>query len=210
MNQDVISVLLVDDHPVVRAGYRRLLDGDSAISVVAEAGDGDEGYRLYKELSPDVVIMDLNMPGISGLEAARKMIARDPGARVLVFSVHDNEAMLEQALKVGVRGYLTKRSAPETMLDAVHRIAAGRTYIDDALDVSGMGGAEDNTLARLSPREFEVFQLLSKGHSVAEIADLLVISPKTVGVHHTRIMQKLEINNRAQLVRIASRYGIGD
>jgi two-component system invasion response regulator UvrY len=211
MQAEAISVILVDDHPVVRAGYRRLLEGTDNIRVVAEADNGDQGYRAFCDFNPDVVVMDLNMPGASGLDAVRRILAREAEAKVLVFSVHDNEAMLNQAMKAGVRGYLTKRSAPEEMVEAITRVAHGELFIDPVLlekRVAHERAEEANPSDVLSPREFEVFRLLVDGKSVAEIAELLVISPKTAGVHHTRIMQKLNANNRAQLVQIALRHGL--
>lgn len=204
---ETITVILVDDHPVVRAGYRRLLEGTDHIRVVAEADSGDLGYRAFCAHSPDVVVMDLNMPGASGLDAVRRILAREPEAKVLVFSVHDNEAMLNQAIKAGVRGYLTKRSAPEAMVEAIEAVASGKIFIDPAMPDSATS-EERSPADVLSPREFEVFRLLVEGKSVAEIAELLVISPKTAGVHHTRIMQKLGVGNRAQLVQLALRHGL--
>ncbi len=201
-----ITVILVDDHPVVRAGYRRLLEGTDNIRVVAEADNGDLGYRAFIEHAPEVVVMDLNMPGASGLEAVRRILARDSEAKVLVFSVHDNEAILNQAMKAGVRGYLTKRSAPETMVEAIETVASGRVYIDPIMPEPS--GQERSPADILSPREFEVFRLLIEGKSVAEIAEILVISPKTAGVHHTRIMQKLNVSNRAQLAQLALQHGL--
>ncbi|MCK9531270.1 MAG: response regulator transcription factor [Gammaproteobacteria bacterium] len=201
-----ITVILVDDHPVVRAGYRRLLEGTDNIRVVAEADNGDLGYRAFIEHTPDVVVMDLNMPGASGLEAVRRILSRDSEAKVLVFSVHDNEAILNQAMKAGVRGYLTKRSAPETMVEAIETVAGGQIYIDPIMPEPT--GQERSPADILSPREFEVFRLLIEGKSVAEIADILVISPKTAGVHHTRIMQKLNVSNRAQLAQLALQHGL--
>ncbi|MFA5530379.1 MAG: response regulator transcription factor [Thiohalomonadaceae bacterium] len=204
---ETITVILVDDHPVVRGGYRRLLEGTDNIRVVAEADNGDMGYRAFCEHAPDVVVMDLNMPGASGLDAVRRILAREPEAKVLVFSVHDNEAMLNQAMKAGVRGYLTKRSAPEAMVEAIETVASGKVFIDPAMPEPSSSD-ERSPADVLSPREFEVFRMLVEGKSVAEIAELLVISPKTAGVHHTRIMQKLGVGNRAQLVQIALRHGL--
>lgn len=210
MTEGPIRVLLVDDHPVVRAGYRRLFESEGEIRVVAEAGSGEEGYRLFTELAVDVVVMDLSMPGMGGLEAVRRMLSREPEARVLVFSVHDNQAMLAQALRAGVRGYLTKQSAPQVMTEAVRKVAAGETFIDPLLadHVAEAGAGEAGPLSGLTPREFQVFRLLAEGYTVNEIARVLSISPKTAGVHHTRVMNKLQVRTSGQLVRLALRYGV--
>ena len=211
MQKSPITVILVDDHPVVRAGYRRLLEATENIRVVAEAEDGEQGYRAFCDHHPDVMVMDLNMPGVSGLECVRRILAQDQEAKVLVFSVHDNEAMLNQAMRAGVRGYLTKRSAPEEMVAAITLVADGRIFIDPVVQeqrASQESGESPDPSAILSPREFEVFRLLVDGYSVGEVGELLVISPKTAGVHHTRIMQKLNANNRAQLVQLALRHGL--
>ncbi len=207
MQSNPIRVLLVDDHPVVRTGFRRLLEVNTGV-VVAEAGSGEEAVQLYEETAPDVVVLDLSMPGMGGLETARRILARDGEARLLVFSVHDNEAMLSRALQAGVLGYLTKQSAPATLLEAVHAVAEGKMYIDPDLVGRALGGGRGGLLERLTPREFEVFRLLAEGHSVNDIAGILNISPKTAGVHHTRIMHKLEVTTSVQLVRLALRHGI--
>ncbi|GAB4292669.1 MAG: response regulator transcription factor [Thiohalomonadaceae bacterium] len=207
MQGNPIRVLLVDDHPVVRAGFHRLLEVNEGM-VVAEAGSGEEAIQLYTATTPDVVVLDLSMPGIGGLETVRRILARDGEARILVLSIHDNEAMLSRALQAGVLGYLSKQSAPVILLEAVHAVAEGRMYIDPDLVGRALGGGRDGLLDRLTPREFEVFRLLAEGHSVNEIANLLSISPKTAGVHHTRIMHKLEVTTSVQLVRLALRHGV--
>lgn len=207
MQDEAIRVLLVDDHPVVRTGFRRLLETNAGM-VVAEAGSGEEGCSLYEETRPDVVVLDLAMPGMGGLEMARRILAHDSDARILVFSIHDNEAMLSRALKAGVLGYLTKQSAPGILLEAVHAVAQGKMYIDPDLVGRAISSGRGSLLERLTPREFEVFRLLAEGHSVNEIAGILSISPKTAGVHHTRIMHKLEVTTSVQLVRLALRHGI--
>ncbi len=201
-----IRVMLVDDHPVVRAGLGRLLEA-AGEQVVAEANDGEAAYRLYGEVAPDVVVLDLSLPGMSGLETARRLLTRYDGARIVVVSIHDNPAMLARALKAGVVGYLTKQTAPATLIDAVRAAARGAMAIDPVLAESAPGGVGD-LLERLTPREFEVFRLLAEGRGVGEIAELLYISPKTVGVHQTRIFHKLNVGNVAQLTLLAVRHGV--
>ena len=204
----MISVLLADDHPVVRDGYRRLLESTADIRVVAEADDGEVCCALYRKLRPDVVVLDLNMPGIGGLETLRRIRAEDPRAHVLVFSMYDNQTMVHRALEFGATGYLTKQGGPGQMVEAVRRVRTGKLYLDPE-HVSGPTNgkqplnAQADPLTILSRREFQIFKLLAEGNSVAQIARKISISPKTVGVHHTNIMHKLNLANAAQLVRLA-------
>jgi len=206
-----IRVLLTDDHEVVRAGYARLLESTSDIEVIASAVSGEEACLKYFNCQPDVLVMDLTMPGIGGLEACRRILARDPKARILVFSVHENEIMLERALDIGVKGYISKRSASEVMIQAVRQVAAGDVYIGQEMMshlVDRRASAEGKRLKDLTSREFEVFRLLADGKSVNEIASILNISPKTVGHHMTHIKEKLGISNIAMLTHLAIRLGI--
>lgn len=211
MTMKEISVLLVDDHEVVRAGYHRLLDSHPGISVVAEAKTGDEACRQYLQYRPAVVVMDLTMPGISGLEASRRILAHDPAARILVFSVHENEVMLGRALDMGIKGYISKRSASRVMIEAVRRVASGEMYIGQEMMsylVHHKASTDSDSVAGLSTREFEVFQLLVDSKSVNEIAGLLSLSPKTVGHHVAHIKTKLGLSSIADMTRLAIRLGI--
>ena len=206
-----IRVLLTDDHEVVRAGYTRLLESTSDIDVIAEASSGEEACMNYFECRPDVLIMDLNMPGMGGLEACRRIRARDPKANILVFSVHENEVMLERALDAGIKGYISKRSASQVMIQAVRKVAAGDVYIGEEMMshiIAQRKSQEGGQLKDLTPREFEVFRLLADSKSVNEIADILNLSPKTVGHHMTHIKEKLGISNIAELTHLAIRLGI--
>jgi two-component system invasion response regulator UvrY len=206
-----IRVLLTDDHEVVRAGYARLLESTPDIDVIADASSGEEACSEYFNRQPDVLVMDLNMPGIGGLEASRRILARDPKARILVFSVHENGTMLERALDVGIKGYISKRSASQVMIEAVRQVATGDVYIGQEMMshlVDRRTATEDGQLKELTPREFEVFRLLSDSKSVNEIAGILNISPKTVGHHMTHIKEKLGISNIAGLTHLAIRLGI--
>ena len=206
-----IRVLLTDDHEVVRAGYSRLLDSTADIDVIAEAGSGEEAYSEYFNHRPDVLVMDLTMPGIGGLEACRRILTKDPKARILVFSVHENEVMLERALDAGIKGYISKRSASQVMIQAVRQVAAGDVYIGQEMMshlIDRRTSEEGGRLKDLTPREFEVFRLLADSKSVNEIAGILNISPKTVGHHMTHIKEKLGISNVAGLTHLAIRLGI--
>ena len=208
-----IRVLLTDDHEVVRAGYTRLLESTSDIDVIAEASSGEEACTSYFECRPDVLIMDLNMPGMGGLEACRRIIARDPKANILVFSVHENEVMLERTLDAGIKGYISKRSASRVMIQAVRKVAAGDVYVCEEMmsHLVGQRKSVDGVqLKDLTPREFEVFRLLADSKSVNEIAGILNLSPKTVGHHMTHIKEKLGISNIAGLTHLAIRLGISN
>jgi len=204
-------VLLADDHEVVRAGYRRLLESTPGIEVIAGVASGEDAYSRYCELRPDVVVMDLSMPGMGGLEASRRMLAHDQNAKILVFSVHENEILLERALDMGVLGYISKRSASRVMIEAVRKVASGQMYVGQEMMpylVKRKTSPETDQIAGLSQREFEVFRLLADSKSVNDIAELLNISPKTVGHHMTHIKSKLGISNIAGLTRLAIRMGI--
>jgi two-component system, NarL family, invasion response regulator UvrY len=208
-----ITVLLADDHEVVRTGYRRLLETEGDIVVVAEASNGREAYLRYVDTSPDVVVMDLTMPETSGFEVSRRILSRDADARILVFSVHETGAYLSQALNLGILGYISKRSASRVMVEAVRAVAKGERFIGEELRrhlADAESAAENHALDRLSPREFEVFCQLARGRSVEEIAEMLNISPKTVGNHYTQVKRKLNAANVAALTLMAVRAGVID
>lgn len=213
MNQNKTTVLLVDDHELVRAGFRRLLeDGDNFI-VVAEAGSGEQAVQDFSKHHPNVVVMDISMPGIGGVGAIERIIAREPSAKILVLSVHEDSVFTTRAMQAGALGFIPKRSAPEEMLRAVEMVAQGKTCIApeiaQQLAMQKLTGSE-NPIDVLSQREFEVFRLLAEGKTVNEIADILSLSPKTVGTHHTNIKQKLNVSNSAELARLAIRSGLLD
>jgi DNA-binding NarL/FixJ family response regulator len=206
-----LRVLLVDDHAVVRAGYRLLLQNEPDIEVVAEADTGELACRRYADLKPDVVVMDLALPGMGGLEAIKRMRMRDPAARILVFSMHEEPMFVERALAAGASGYVPKSSAPEVLVAALKRVAAGNRYLDHGLErrlAFDRVRGQDSPLMELSTREFEIFCLLADGASSAEIARRLSLSPKTVANYSTQLKTKLNAGSAADLARLAIRHGI--
>ena len=206
----MIRVLIADDHPVVRTGYQRLLDQAGDIRVVAEAGDGNSAYAAWLDHQPDVLVTDLSMPG-GGLELTRRVLQRADQARVLIFSMHDSEALVRRAFEAGARGYLTKASPPECVVDAVQALQAGRRYLSPELPSHWMQRERDeegDRLATLSAREFEIFRLLAQGHSPAECALSLNLSAKTVSNHQSAIKDKLGVATSAALAHLAIRHGV--
>lgn len=206
-----IRVLLVDDHAVVRGGFARLLEYESDIEVVGEAADAQGAYKRHVEKAPDVTVMDLTLPGKSGFEACRRILARDAAARILVFSVHETGTYLRRVIELGILGYISKRSASSTMIDAVRAVAGGERYIGPELqrflDYDGVRD-EAAALETLTDREFEVFCQLARGESVDAVAELLNISPKTAGNHCTSLKRKLGARNAAELTLMALRAGL--
>lgn len=205
--------MLVDDHAVVRMGFRMLLEGSSDIKVLGEADSGEEAVRRFGEVKPDVIVMDISMPGIGGLEAIDRILAKDPGVRILVLSAHEDAMHARRVLKAGAVGYLTKRSAAEELIRAIRVVSQGKTYLEPGIaqqmaveQVSG----QRNPVDTLSEKEFKVFLSLASGRSVQEIAEVMSLSPRTVGTHLYNIKQKLGASNSAELAIIAIRAGLID
>lgn len=208
---DVIKVMLVDDHAVVRAGYQMLLKSTSEIAVIAEAGSGEEAYQLYSSNRPDVVVMDLSLPGIGGIEATKRICSRDSSAKVLVFSMHEEIIFVEQALQAGASGYITKSTDPQLLVDAIVMLSRGEKYIDPDLAqrmAYEKSRGNDSLLSDLSTREFEIFCMLAEGANTSEIAKRLSLSYKTVANYSTQIKSKLNVSTVADIARIAIRYSI--
>lgn len=206
----MIKVLLVDDHSVVRTGFRLLLETVTDVRVIAEADSGETACVRFDEDKPDVVVLDLSMPGMGGLETIRRLRARDKDVKTLALSAHDDAIHARRALKQGALGFLSKRSAPETLLEAVRMVAAGQRYIDPRLAqeiaLAEVGGT--TLVDALSEREFEVFLRLANGAAVPKIAAELNLSTSTVGTHLYNIKQKLHAGNQAELTLIALRAGL--
>jgi len=205
--------MLVDDHAVVRTGFKLLLHASSDIQVVAEADSGEAACQMYEGATPDVVVMDIAMAGMGGIEAIKRLIAKDPRVRILVLSAHEDTSHPKRALQAGALGYLSKRSAPEVLIDAIRTIAKGQRYLDAHIaqrivvqDITGDKTPTD----QLSPREFEVFIQLARGQSVAQISATLALSASTVGTHLYNVKQKLSLANQAEITLLAIRHGLID
>ncbi|MDR2874571.1 MAG: response regulator transcription factor [Methylobacillus sp.] len=208
---DIIKVMLVDDHAVVRMGFKLLLEAAPDVKVAAEAENGEQAVKLYDEVKPDVVVMDITMPGIGGLDAIERILARDAAARILVLSAHEDSVHPKRVLNAGAIGYLTKRSAPEELLKAIRTVAERKMYLEaniaQQMALQQLSG-EKSLVDALSAREFEVFMALAQGKSTNEIAEALFLSPRTVGTHLYNIKQKLNAGNQAELTLIAMRSGL--
>ena len=202
-----IKIILVDDHAVVRAGFRMLLAAGNRVEVIGEAERGEQAIQLYQELQPDMLVMDLSMPGIGGLETIRRIVQRDPSARILVFSVHHEQVYVSRALNAGALGYITKNSAPENLLAAIDVIMSSDSYVESGLIKQSSEQFPHNDyqtiIAELSPREFDVFNLLAQGLTVHKIADQLCLGHKTVANYATQIKKKFAVETMAELAHIA-------
>jgi two-component system, NarL family, invasion response regulator UvrY len=208
-----VGIMLVDDHAIVREGYRTLLQKQPGLRIVAEACDGAEAYRLFKETRPALVIMDLTMPGLGGIEAIKRIRQWDPTARILVFTMHQNAAYAVQAIRAGARGYVTKSSPPNVLVGAVFDVLKGRTAlspdIDHELALSRLGD-EPSAIDALTPREFETLRMLLAERTTEQIAETLHVSPKTVANTRYLIRSKLGVGSDIELVRLALRQNILD
>lgn len=205
-----ITVLLVDDHAVVRAGYRRFLECDAQLSIVGEAASSQEALSRDRELNPDVIVLDIALPGVSGIETLRRILARRPAARVLMFSMYHDAIYASRALTAGALGYVSKASTPELLVEGVRAVAAGRRYLSPDVSQS-MTTLSTRTyeLARsLSGREHEVLRLLAQGYGVSEVGEQLGVSAKTVANLQTSIKQKLGANSALQLIMMARQLGV--
>jgi two-component system invasion response regulator UvrY len=206
-----VTVLLVDDHAVVREGYRQLLERRRDMVVIGEAGDAAEAHRLFCKLVPQIVVMDIALPGVSGIEATRRMLAYRPDTRVLILSMHEDAIFARRALQAGAFGYVTKTSAPDILVEAARDVASGRKYL--SADVVRALALDDSTIVRaasdaLSPSEFEVLRLLVQGQSISEIAHAMDLDSKTIYRHQSVIRQKLRVDSAIELFAIANDFGL--
>ena len=206
-----ITIVLVDDHAVVRAGVRRLLEQEPIFEVVGEADSGEKGYQIFGELNPDVIVIDLSMPGMGGLEAIRRILMRHDKAKILVLSMHEDLSFANQALKLGAKGYLIKNTLGDDLVKSIHAIANGEVFLSDEIAkkiAMHSIGSDQNPIHDLSAREFEIFRLLAEGLEVDAIAKTLNVSSKTVSNYQTTIKQKLNITTPIELIRYAIKAGV--
>jgi two-component system invasion response regulator UvrY len=206
-----IRVLLVDDHAVVREGYRRLIEMQLDIEVVAEAEDAASGYQTFKTCNPDVVVVDISMPGRGGIDLVRQIRQRDPDARVLIFTMHASATYAQQAFRAGARGYVTKSSSPDLLVSAIRSVFVGRpalcAEINEAIATSRLL-SDVSAVDELSPREFEILRMILDAKSTDEIAAAFNLSPKTVANYHYEIKSKLGVRSDIELVYLCMRQGL--
>jgi DNA-binding NarL/FixJ family response regulator len=205
------TIVLVDDHAVVRAGVRRLLEQELLFEVIGEAESGEKAYQILAELKPDVMVMDLSMPGMGGLEAIRRILMRYEKAKILVLSMHEDLSFANQALKLGAKGYLTKNTLADDLVKSIETVTQGNVFLSDEIAkkmaMQSISGNQD-PVHELSAREFEIFRLLAEGFDIDAIASTLNISSKTVSNYQTMIKQKLNINTPIELIRYAIKLGV--
>ena len=205
------TIVLIDDHAVVRAGVRRLLEQESLFEVIGEAESGEKAYQIFGELKPDVMVMDLSMPGMGGLEAIRRILMRHEKAKILVLSMHEDLSFANQALKLGAKGYLTKNTLADDLVKSIQTVSKGDVFLSDEIAkkmaMQSISGNQE-PIHELSAREFEIFRLLAEGLDIDAIASTLNISSKTVSNYQTMIKQKLNINSPVELIRYAIKAGV--
>ena len=208
----MISVLLTDDHMLVRSGIRRLLEDSQQVKIIGEADCGEDSVQLAQELNPDVILMDVNMPGIGGVEACRRILQRNPQQKIIVLTIHNEQTFPKRMLEIGAKGYLTKDCEVDEMLNAIRQVHNGGAYITPSiaqqLALSLLPGNEHNPIDRLSRREFQVMLMISHGLTNAEISDKLCLSPKTISTYRLRLLEKLGAQNEVDLIKIAVEQGI--
>jgi DNA-binding NarL/FixJ family response regulator len=200
-----ITVLLADDHNIVRRGFRRLLEDESDMQVVGEAANGEEAVRLVLELHPRVVVMDAAMPGMTGLAATKAILEQSPDTLILMLSMHSEQTVVQQAMAAGARGYVLKNAMDLDLASAIRRVVAGETVLDPAVAAAPALAGEKS---RLTPRELEVLQLICDGLSNRQIAEKLTLSVNTVAVHRANIMNTLGVHKTAELVVYALQHGL--
>jgi two-component system invasion response regulator UvrY len=208
-----LTLLLVDDHAVVRSGFKVLLQTWDDVDVVAEANSGEEALPLYTLHRPEVVVMDIAMAGMGGIEATKRLLALDPQVRILALSAHEDSSYAKRALQAGALGYLSKRTAPEVLIDALRMVARHQRFIDPIIAqrmANQRNESDSQYIDKLSPREFEVFLMLAKGRSVLDISQALGLSASTVGTHLYKVKQKLQLSNQSEMTLLAMRHGLLD
>jgi DNA-binding NarL/FixJ family response regulator len=206
-----ISMMLVDDHTVIRSGLSRLLEQNTGIKVICEAGSGEEAYQRSGEFKPDILLMDMSMPGMGGLEALRRILNKWSDAKIIMFSMHENATYAMQSITSGAKGYVAKTSDSDDLIKAVNEVYRGKSFLNadmaHKVALQSLTG-DDNPTQRLTSREFEVFRFLAEGKMLDEIADCLNIGQKTVSNYQTSLKQKLDVQTPVELVRLAIKYGV--
>lgn len=208
----MITVLLTDDHELVRTGIRRLLEDSKQVDIVGEADCGEDSLQLAQSLKPDVILMDVNMPGIGGVEACRRILQRNPKQKIIVLTVHNEQTFPKRLLEIGAKGYLTKECGVDEMIKAIKQVNSGGSYIASSiaqqLALSLLPGNDVNPIDRLSRREFQVMLMISQGLTNVEISDKLCLSPKTISTYRLRVLEKLNAHNEVDLIKIAVEQGM--
>jgi len=208
----MINVLLTDDHELVRTGIRRLLEDSKQVKIVGEAECGEDSLQLAQSLNPDVILMDVNMPGIGGVETCRRILQRNPKQKIIVLTVHNEQTFPKRLLEIGAKGYLTKDCGIDEMIKAIKQVNSGGSYIASTiaqqLALSLLPGNDANPIDRLSRREFQVMLMISQGLTNVEISDKLCLSPKTISTYRLRVLEKLDAHNEVDLIKIAVEQGM--
>jgi len=208
----MINVLLTDDHELVRTGIRRLLEDSKQVKIVGEAECGEDSLLLAQSLNPDVILMDVNMPGIGGVEACRRILQRNPKQKIIVLTVHNEQIFPKRLLEIGAKGYLTKDCGIDEMIKAIKQVNSGGSYIASTiaqqLALSLLPGNDANPIDKLSRREFQVMLMISQGLTNLEISDKLCLSPKTISTYRLRVLEKLDAHNEVDLIKIAVEQGM--
>jgi two-component system response regulator NreC len=211
-----IRILIADDHGVLRAGLRSLLNAESDLEVVGEAGDGQEALCQAQKLRPDVVLLDINMPGPNGIEVTEELKRSLPGTAVLILTVHEDYSLLQEAVRVGAAGYIIKRAVESELINAIHSVASGDLYVHPAMtrallkDMATEQSASSASIKSLTRREIEVLRLIAQGNTNRQIAESLCLSVRTVESHRSNIMDKLALSSRVELVHYAMEHGLLD
>jgi len=211
-----LRILLADDHGVLRAGLRALLNAEPDFQVVGEAADGEEALRQASALRPDIVLMDINMPGTGGIDATRRLKALAPQARVLILTFHEDKALLQEAIRAGAAGYILKRAVESELINAIYAVARGEMYVHPGMTralINGLPAASGNSAVAaeaLTPREIDVLRRIALGYTNRQIADELSISLRTVESHRANLMERLGLHSRVELVRYAADHGLLD
>ncbi|EGL53606.1 MAG: response regulator transcription factor [Pseudomonadota bacterium] len=206
-----IKILLADDHEIVRSGLASMLNSYDEFQVVKEIPSGEKAYQAYTELLPDILITDMSMPGIGGLEAVRRICGKFRNARIIVFSMHENVTLAMQAMSAGAKGYVIKSGDSQDLVTAIHQVMNGKNFLSaemaQKIAMQSVSGSDDPT-QRLSTREFEIFRLLAEGLTISQVASQLSLEAKTIANYQTMLKHKLGFNSSAEMVRLAIKYGV--